>query len=225
MVKIKIYADGADLNEMIRLNADPMVDGLTTNPSLMRKAGITDYMAFAAEVLGHVTEKPISFEVLSDDLDEMERQAQKIAHWGKNVFVKIPITNAAGLTTIPMIERLSRDGVKVNVTAVLTHEQSYNAAHALDMNIDAIISIFNGRIMDTGRPPMSAFTTSRLHQTLWASTREPYNIWQAERMGYDIITVPPAILAKARDMAGKDLTQLSLETVQMFARDGAGYSL
>lgn len=220
-MNIKIYADGADLDAMIRLNDDPLISGLTTNPTLMRKAGITNYEAFAKEVLKHVTEKPISFEVFSDDFPEMERQARKISDWGGNVFVKIPITNSHGASCRPLIAQLAKAGIKVNVTAVMTSAQIADAIAAKP----AIISIFNGRIMDTGCRPISLPWEDADAEFLWASTRESYNITQAEQMDYDIITVPDAILTKYRQMQNMDLGELSLETVRMFKRDAEGYTL
>lgn len=220
-MNIKIYADGADLDAMIRLNNDSLIRGLTTNPTLCRKAGITNYEEFAKEVLKHVTEKPISFEVFSDDFPEMERQARKISDWGGNVFVKIPITNSQGDSCRPLIAQLAKAGIKVNVTAVMTSAQISDAIAAKP----AIISIFNGRIMDTGCRPISLPWEDTDAEFLWASTREPYNIIQAEQMGYDIITVPDAILAKYRQMQNMDLGELSLETVRMFKRDAEGYTL
>lgn len=224
-LKIKIYADGADLPTMLRLNADPLIKGLTTNPTLMRKAGITDYEKFARSVLEQVTEKPLSLEVFADDEDEMERQARKIASWGSNVYVKIPITNSQGLSTLRIINNLSESGVKVNVTAILTPAQVAGASTFLSPETPSIISIFNGRIMDTGSHPLAHQAKAPNQEILWASTREPWNIWQANAMGYDIITVPAAILDKAKEMQGKNLAELSLDTVRMFVRDGAGYSL
>lgn len=224
-LRIKIYADGADLATMIRLNSDPLIKGLTTNPTLMRKAGISDYEAFARAVLEHVTVKPLSLEVFADDFTEMERQARKISGWGENVYVKIPITNSRGGSSLPLVRTLSADGIKVNVTAILTQKQLSESAVALCPTAPAIISVFNGRIMDTGEPPLSIIISNRPHSFLWASTREPYNIWQAENLLYNVITVPEAILSKAREMQGKDLGQLSLETVQMFKRDAEGYTV
>ena len=224
---IKIFADGADLATMLRLNSDPLIKGLTTNPSLMRKAGVKNYEAFARSVLVEVTSKPISFEVFADDFDGMERQAREISTWGSNVYVKIPVMNPEGETSLRLIKRLAAAGVRLNITAILTSRQIEEVTQMLNPDIPAIISVFCGRIMDTGRdvPRINGSITD--HQFLWASTREPWNIRQAADLGYDIITVPPDILAKAQLMFGMDLTTLSKQTVQMFADDAqaAGYTL
>jgi transaldolase len=227
-MKLKILADGANVQDMIQLAADPKIHGFTTNPSLMRKAGVTDYALFAKEVLANIS-KPVSFEVIADDFSEMERQALLISSWGKNVYVKIPITNTKGEYSTELIYALSQKGVKVNVTAVLTTEQAEKAGYAV--RGPGIISIFAGRIMDTGQSARDAFNAAREtmhHETelLWASTRELYNIRQAQQVHADYITVPSEILAKM-SLLGKDLTEFSLETVKMFAEDAkaSGYTL
>ena len=224
-LRIKIFADGADIDTMLRLNDDPLIKGLTTNPSLMRKSGIKDYRAFAKEVLAVVKTKPISFEVFADDLQEMERQAREISSWGENVYVKIPITNSLGEPTINLISHLTIDDIKVNVTAIITENQSNAAVAAILHTTEAIISIFNGRVMDTGQDPIILPLFFGQPEFLWASCREPYNIYQAEDLDYDIITVPEAILTKARQFQGYELDKLSLETVQQFKKDSEGYTL
>lgn len=218
-LRIKIFADGADLETMIRLNDDPLIKGLTTNPTLMRKAGITNYEAFAKEVLKHVTKKPISFEVFSDEFSEMERQAHKISSWGENVLVKIPVMNSRGEYTFNVIESLSKSGVKVNATAILL---PFDAAGAADSGAK-IISVFSGRISDTGKWVFGPMGDKG--EYLWASTREPFNIWWAMEKGYHIITVPEPILEKARKMWEYNLAALTVETVQMFKKDSEGYTL
>lgn len=233
-LKIQLYADGADKAGILDLYAKPYIKGLTTNPTLMRKAGVRDYETFAKDILTVVTEKPISFEVFSDDFADMERQALKIASWGKNVFVKIPITNSHGTSSVPLIQRLVAQKVQLNLTALLTLEQVESVASVLSPDVPSIISIFAGRIADTGRDPLQIARDARrfLHnlpqtQLLWASVREVLNLVQAEESGCDIVTVTHDILARAGRTLGLDLTALSLETVQMFARDAreAGYSL
>ena len=223
-LKIQIYADGADLEEMILLNRDPLISGLTTNPTLMRRAGINDYEDFAKTVLEHVTIKPISFEVFSDDFTDMIRQADKISKWGNNVYVKIPVVNSIGESTTKVIKELSQRGIKVNATAIMTNSKAVEIADAI-CPAEGIISIFCGRITDTLSSPLYPNKKIGLEKYLWASTREVWNIVQAEKMGYDVITVPGVILKKAREMELRDLDQLSLETVQMFKRDSEGYVL
>ena len=223
-LKIQIYADGADLEEMILLNRDPLISGLTTNPTLMRRAGINDYEDFAKTVLEHVTIKPISFEVFSDDFPDMIRQADKISKWGNNVYVKIPVVNSIGESTTKVIKELSQRGIKVNATAIMTNSKAVEIADAI-CPAEGIISIFCGRITDTLSSPLYPNKKIGLEKYLWASTREVWNIVQAEKMGYDVITVPGVILKKAREMELRDLDQLSLETVQMFKRDSEGYVL
>ena len=232
--RIKIYADGADTVGIAALNANPLIRGMTTNPTLMKKAGITDYEEFAKGILKMVTDKPISFEVFSDEFPEMRRQALKISGWQKNVYVKIPITNSRGESSIPLIQELSGQGVSLNVTAVLTVAQVKDALSALDSRVPSIISVFAGRIADTGVDPMTVMKKSLAlmgghpkSELLWASVREVLNIFQAEECGCHIVTVPHDILNKALATVGKDLTALSLDTVGMFKSDAdkAGFSL
>jgi len=233
-LSVKIYADGADRAQMIALHENPLIQGLTTNPTLMRKAGISDYEAFARDILPVVTGKPISFEVFSDDLAEARREALKIASWQDNVFVKIPITNSVGVPCLPLIKDLSAEGVQLNVTALLTVDQVEGVARSLCPDVAAIVSVFAGRIADTGRDPVPIMAESLnvlkdlpKAELLWASVREVLNIFQADACGSDIVTVPHEILNKALKMCGMDLHALSLDTVQMFARDAqaAGYKL
>ena len=234
-MKIKIFCDGANLEEILKYNQDPEVAGMTTNPSLMKKAGINDYQKFCLEVLRTVKEKPLSFEVFADDLSEMERQAQVIAPWGKNVYVKIPIINTKGEWTTSLIEKLSKAGVKVNVTAVLTDEQVDRALTVLKGGAPSILSIFAGRIADTGRDPIPLMQESIRKareqapsvEVLWASTREVFNLVEADRIGCGIITVPGAILEKFRQLRTKSLLDMSLDTVRTFKKDSdaAGFSL
>jgi transaldolase len=233
-LKIQLYADGADKAGILDLYAKPYIKGLTTNPSLMKKAGIKDYEAFAKEVLTKVTAKPISLEVFTDDLTEMKRQAMKITAWGKNVYTKIPITNARGESCLPLIKELGQAGVKLNVTALLTLKQVAGVADALNPAIPSVVSVFAGRIADTGVDPMpimracgALLYAQPKAELLWASTREVINIMQAEECGCAIITVPHDILAKASKMFGQDLTDLSLDTVKGFSKDAvdAGFTL
>lgn len=232
--KIHIYADGADKAGILDLYEKPYIKGLTTNPTLMKKAGITDYEAFARDILTTVTAKPISLEVFSDDFSEMKRQALKIASWGSNVYVKIPITNSQGECSAPLIRELSAQGVQLNVTAILTLEQVRKMAAALNPEVPSVVSIFAGRIADTGIDPMPIMQESRRiligqpkAQLLWASVREVLNIVQAEQSGCHIVTVQHDILAKAAKLLSMDLAELSLDTVKMFAHDAAsaGYRL
>ena len=229
-----IYADGADRQGMFDLYANPLIKGLTTNPTLMRKAGIGDYEAFAKDILTVVKDKPISFEVFSDDFDEMRRQAIKIAAWQSNVFVKIPITNTKSESSIPLIKHLAAEGVQLNVTAILTPGQVEAVAGALNPELAAVVSVFAGRIADTGVDPSPIMRESLAllsglpkAELLWASVREVLNIFQADACGCHIVTTPHDILAKAIKLAGIGLEDLSLDTVRMFASDAqkAGYSL
>jgi transaldolase len=231
---VKIFADGADKTGMINLYENPLIAGLTTNPTLMRKAGISHYEAFARDILGVVTEKPISFEVFSDEPAEMRRQAMTISSWASNVYVKIPITNTIGESMIPLIRALSDEGVKLNVTAILTLEQVRQVSQALSTSVPAVVSIFAGRIADTGLDPEPFMRASKcllesrpLAELLWASVREVLNIFQADRCGCDVVTVPHDIMTKALRMAGSDLAAVSLDTVRMFASDAAaaGFTL
>jgi transaldolase len=231
---IKIYADGADKKGMLELNANPLIQGLTTNPTLMRKAGLTDFEAFARDILETITVKPISLEVFSDEFNEMRRQALKIKGWGDNVYVKIPITNTRGESSLPLVKELSAEGVKLNVTAILTLNQVSGVATALNPKVPAVASVFAGRIADTGVDPMHIITESKKilgalpqAELLWASVREVLNVFQANDSECHIVTVPHDILGKAIKMAGMDLEALSLDTVKMFANDAiaAGFTL
>ena len=233
-LKIQIYADGADKAGILDLYAKPYIKGLTTNPTLMKKAGIKDYETFARDVLQTVTAKPISLEVFSDEFPEMHRQALKIASWGANVYVKIPITNSRGESSLPLVRELGQAGVKLNITALLTLPQVAGVAAALNPAVPSVVSVFAGRIADTGVDPMPLLRAAGAlladqpkAELLWASCREVLNIFQAEESGCAIVTVPHDILAKAAKMYGQDLTELSLDTVKMFARDAAdcGYRL
>jgi transaldolase len=233
-LKIHIYADGADKAGILDLYAKSYIKGLTTNPTLMKKAGIRDYEAFAKDILLTVTAKPISLEVFSDDFSEMKRQALKIAGWGKNVYVKIPITNSRGESSIPLIKELAAQNVQLNITAILTLSQVRDVAAVLNPAVPSIVSIFAGRIADTGVDPVPLMRASRVllegqpkAELLWASVREVINILQADESGCDIVTVQHDILAKAAKLLGMDLSALSLDTVKMFARDAseAGYTL
>jgi transaldolase len=232
--RIKIFADGASLPSMLESARDPRIAGFTTNPTLMRKAGITDYRAFAREVLGAIRDKPISFEVFADELPEMRRQARELATWGANVYVKIPITNTRREPTTALIRELGASGVKLNVTAICTLEQVRDTAHALEGAAPSVISVFAGRIADTGRDPIPLMkealqicrAADRSIELLWASPRELLNLVQAAEIGCDIITVTPDLLKKL-ELVDKDLGAFSLETVQMFFRDAqaAGFVL
>lgn len=233
-LKIQLYADGADKAGILDLYAKSYIKGLTTNPTLMNKAGIKDYEAFSKDILQTVTAKPISLEVFTDDLIDMKRQALKINSWGKNVYTKIPITNSVGESCLPLIKELGLEGVKLNVTALLTLKQVAGVAEALNPAVPSVVSVFAGRIADTGVDPMPMMRASGAllesqpkAELLWASTREVLNIFQAQDCGCAIITVPHDILGKAAKMYGTDLTALSLDTVKMFAKDAAsaGYKL
>ena len=233
-LKVKIFADGADKTGMLKLNANPLITGLTTNPTLMRKAGLTDFEKFARDVLQHITTKPVSFEVFSDEFPEMKRQALKINGWAKNVYVKIPITNTRGESSLPLIKELAGEGVKLNVTAILTLTQVEGVAKALTPTFPSIVSVFAGRIADTGVDPIGIVTECKTilaglpqAELLWASVREVLNIYQADDCGCHIVTVQHDILAKALQLSGMDLADLSLDTVKMFASDAqaAGFSL
>jgi transaldolase len=235
-LRIHLYADGADLNAMHALAKAKHIAGFTLNPTLVRKARADDYEKYCLRATELSLGKPISVEVLSDDFVEMKRQALKIASWGENVYVKIPITNSKGETSLPLIAELATEGVKLNVTALLTSSQVMDAMNAVSLGKASILSVFCGRIADTGQDPAQLMSWAakgmrglgvKNTKLLWASTREVFNIIQAEQAGVDIITVPPDILAKAEKMLGYDLEKLSLETVQMFAKDAqeAGYVL
>jgi transaldolase len=231
---VKIYADGADLKGMQDLYANPLIQGMTTNPTLMRKAGIQDYESFAHQVLATVRNKPVSFEVFSDDFKEMRRQALKIASWQENVYVKIPITNTLNESSVGLIRELAASGVRLNVTAILTPRQLACVTAVLNPEVPAVLSVFAGRIADTGVDPEPvmreclAMVRKLPHaELLWASVREVLNIYQADACGCDIVTVGHDILAKAIKMSGTDLEELSLDTVKMFASDAtsAGFTL
>src|SRR5208283_2872668 len=233
-LKVKLFADGADKAGMLQLNANPLIKGMTTNPSLMRKAGVHDYEAFARDILQHITEKPVSFEVFSDDFPEMRRQGLKIKGWAKNVYVKIPITNTRGESSLPLVRQLALEGVKLNVTAILTLEQVAGVAKALNPKVPAVVSVFAGRIADTGVDPMPQMREGKKllaglpqAELLWASVREVLNIFQADDCGCQIVTVPHDILAKAMKKVGMGLKELSLDTVKTFAVDAkaAGFSI
>ena len=225
-LKVKIFADGADKKGMLELNANPLIQGLTTNPTLMRKAGISEFEAFARDILQGITVKPVSFEVFSDEFPEMKRQAMKINSWAKNVYVKIPITNTRDESSLPLIRELANEGVKLNITAMLTLEQVRAWRKALHAKAPAFISVFAGRIADTGTDPVPLMRECKTilkdrpqAELLWASVREVLNIFQANDCGCEIVTVPHDILNKALKMAGMDLKELSLDTVKMFAAD------
>lgn len=222
---VKIYADGADLNQIAGLSADPLIAGFTTNPTLMRQAGMNDYQAFAKSMLEIVGARPVSFEVFSDDFDEMERQATVISSWGSNVFVKIPITNTRQQSAIPLVRRLSDRGVKTNVTAIFTRDQIDEAVAATSNGPGANISVFAGRIADAGHDPcpyvshaVAACSPFSQLEVIWASPREVFNVVQASNLGCHIITVTPDILKKLSSL-GKDLAEFSLDTVKMFYND------
>lgn len=231
---VKIFADGADRAGMLALHANPLIAGLTTNPTLMKKAGITDYERFAREILSVIVSKPVSLEVFSDDPDEIRRQALSIASWGSNVYVKIPVTNTRGESLAPLVRDLAHEGVKLNVTALLTLAQVKEISTALCESVPAVVSVFAGRIADCGYDPEPIMRASLclledkpLAELLWASVREVLNIFQADQCGCHVVTVPHDILNKALKMAGSDLAAVSLDTVRMFANDAraAGYSL
>jgi transaldolase len=232
-LRIDLYADGADVRDMLAARESGLVKGFTTNPTLMRKSGVTNYEAFARQALEAVAGMPISFEVFADDFAEMERQARLIATWGEAVYVKIPVTNTKGESAADLIRRLSSAGVKLNVTAILTIDQVRTVVEALDRHTPAIVSVFAGRIADTGRDPVPLMREAArivaarpLAELLWASPRELLNIFQAEECGCHIITVTPELLKKL-SMVGKSLDDLSLDTVKMFYNDAAaaGYRL
>lgn len=232
-LRIRIFADGAELAGIVAMAKNPLIKGFTTNPTLMHKAGIVDYKQFAQALVAAVPDRPISLEVFSDDFDEMEDQALEIASWGSNVNVKVPITNTKGKFTGPLIGRLSAQGVCVNVTALMTVEQVTDVLGALQGEGRVFISVFAGRIADTGRDPVPVMAESarlakqRAHtETIWASPRELLNVFQAEAAGVDVITVANDLLKKL-DVVGKDLVEYSLDTVRMFRDDAvkAGYAI
>jgi transaldolase len=232
-LKVKLFADGADLSGIKEMAANPAIQGFTTNPTLMRKAGIADYKAFALQALQVVGERPISFEVFADDFYEMEKQAFEIASWGKNIYVKIPVTNTKGEFSGALVERLSRAGVQLNVTAIMTSGQVKRVTDRLAADTPAIISVFAGRIADTGRDPLpimaeavKVMKAKPNAELVWASPRELLNIFQADAVRCHIITATNDILKKL-PLVGKDLDGYSLETVEMFYKDAkaAGYSI
>jgi len=232
-LKVKIFADGADKAGMLEMYEKPFVKGLTTNPTLMKKAGITDYRAFCKDILTSINDKPLSFEVFSDDFAEMERQALEIASWGDNVYVKIPITNTKQETCYGLVKKLANQKVKLNVTALMTLEQVRNVVAALDPNIPSYVSVFAGRIADTGHDPVPLMTTAveilrekPAAELIWASPRELLNIFQADEIGCHVITVTNDILKKL-SLVGYDLNEYSLDTVKMFYADAvaAGFKL
>lgn len=230
---VKLFADGADLDTIAQRARHPLIKGFTTNPTLMRKAWVRDYRAFAREVLALVPDRPVSFEVFSDAFAEMERQALEIASWGRNVYVKIPVTNTRGTFSGPLIRRLSRGGVKVNVTALLSVAQVEQITACLARPVPSFVSVFAGRIADTGRDPMPIMANALdvlaarpNAELIWASPRELLNIMQADAIRCHVITATNDLLAKLA-LVGKDLEAFSLETVQMFRRDAvqAGYTI
>ena len=232
-VKIDIYADGADLGGMLEMLKKPYIKGFTTNPTLMKKAGVKDYVSFAGEVLKEIKELPVSFEVFADDFPTMKEEARKLSSLGDNVFVKIPVTNIDGEPSYELVKELSEEGLKLNVTAIMTLEQVEKVVASFAEGTENIVSVFAGRIADAGidaeehmRKAAKICHTRYGIKLLWASCREVYNIIQAEKSGSDIITVTNDILKKCGNL-GKDLTQFSLETVRMFSRDGhaLGFSI
>lgn len=233
-LRTKIFTDGATLAVIAQHAQNPLIKGFTTNPTLMRKAGITDYETFAKEMLQVVGDRPVSFEVFGDDFPEMERQARKIATWGKNVFVKIPVTNTRSESATPTVKKLAGEGIQLNVTALMTAAQVEDVAKAVAGGPPSYISVFAGRIADTGRDPVPIMKESLdvmaklapSSELIWASPRELLNVFQADQIGCHVITATPDVLAKL-SLVGKDLTEYSLDTVKMFFEDGkaAGYKL
>jgi transaldolase len=230
---VALFADGADLEQLRVFAANPLITGFTTNPTLMRKAGVRDYETFAREAAAIAGDRPISFEVFSDDFDEMERQALAIAEWGENVYVKIPVTDTRGRSAADLVSRLAARGVKLNVTALATLEQVDEIAGVLDRSVPAFVSVFAGRIADTGRDPMPVMRAAverladlPLARLLWASPRELLNLFQAAETGCHVVTATSEILGKLQ-LVGKDLVQFSRETVQMFHDDAqaAGFTI
>jgi transaldolase len=232
-LRTRVFADGADVESLLALAAEPYVQGFTTNPTLMRKAGVADYRAFAREVLDQITDRPISFEVFSDEPAEMRDQALEIASWGPNVYVKIPVTNTRGVPMTQVVADLSRSGVQVNVTALMTERQVEMVAEALAGGAPSCVSVFAGRVADTGRDPLPimcgalrVLASVPSAELIWASPREVLNVLQADSIGCHIITVTYDLLGKLK-LLGKDLDEFSLDTVRMFHEDArrAGYSL
>jgi transaldolase len=232
-LKVKIFADGADKTTMLEMYQKPFIKGLTTNPTLMNKSGIRDYRAFCKDILISIKDKPLSFEVFSDDFKEMERQALDIASWGDNVYVKIPITNTKSETCYALVKKLAKEKVKLNVTALMTLDQVSHVVESLDITVPSYISIFAGRIADTGRDPLPMMSdalnrmkVNPLSELIWASSRELLNIFQADDIGCHVITVTNDILKKL-SLVGYDLDKYSLDTVKMFYNDAvvAGFKL
>ncbi len=232
-LKVKIFADGADKDGMLEMHAKPFVKGLTTNPTLMKKAGITDYRAFCKDILTSIKDKPLSFEVFSDDFAEMERQAMEIASWGENVYVKIPVTNTKQETCYSLVKKLAEQKVKLNVTALMTLDQVRDVVASLNPNIPSYVSVFAGRVADTGVDPVPVMAkavemlkAAPAAELIWASPRELLNIFQADEIGCQVITVTNDILKKL-SLVGYDLDEYSLDTVKMFYRDAveAGFKL
>jgi len=232
-LNVKIFADGADKEGMLDMYGKPFIKGLTTNPTLMNKAGISDYKSFALDVLSEIKDKPISFEVFSDDFVDMERQAYEIASWGENVYVKLPITNTKRETCYALVEKLAAQKVKINVTALMTLTQVQDVVAALDPSVPSYVSVFAGRIADTGRDPIPLMTAAvkflkalPVAELIWASPRELLNIFQADAIGCHVITVTSDILEKL-SLVGYDLDEYSLDTVMMFYSDArvAGFRL
>ena len=232
-LQVKIFADGADLEGILELYRNPHIQGFTTNPTLMHKSGIADYEDFSRELLRHISDRPISFEVFSDEFSQMERQARKIAAWGGNVYVKIPITNTKRESSLALVNRLAQDGIQLNVTALLTLEQVEAASIALGNQAPSYISVFAGRIADTGRDPVpmmkeavEVMAPHSKQELIWASPRELLNIFEADKIGCHVITVTHEILKKL-SLVGKDLDDYSLDTVKMFHEDAkkAGFRL
>jgi transaldolase len=232
-LKVKLFADGADRRTILELSENPLIEGFTTNPTLMRKAGITDYESFARDILERITDRPFSFEVFADEFEEMERQALKIASWGDNVYVKVPVTNTRGESAAALVGRLSHAGVKVNATAIMTTEQVEEITSALAGGAPSYVSVFAGRIADTGRDPIpfmeAALDILRPHEQIeliWASPRELLNVFQADAIGCHILTATSDILKKL-ELVGRDLSLYSLDTVRMFFEDAlrSGFAL
>lgn len=224
-LNVKIFADGADRESMLEMNAKSFIQGLTTNPTLMKKAGIRDYKAFALDILSEIKTKPISFEVFSDDFDSMERQANEIASWGSNVYIKLPVTNTKQEVCYDLVKKLSAKEIKLNVTAIMTLAQVRDVVNALDPYVPSYVSVFAGRIADTGRDPLPLMAAAvellkvaPAAELIWASPRELLNIFQADEIGCQVITVTPDILKKL-ELVGYDLNTYSLDTVKMFYQD------
>ena len=232
-LKVKIFSDGADKTDMLEMYSRDYIKGLTTNPTLMKKAGIKSYVNFCKDILKNIKDKPISFEVFSDNFNEMERQAREIATWGKNVYVKIPVMNSDGENTYSLIKNLANDGIKLNITAIMTTKQVSDVVKNLNTNVESYISVFAGRIADTGVDPINIIKKSLeimksnpKSELIWASPREVLNVIQADEIGCHIITVTKDIINKFKNL-GYDLDKFSLDTVKMFSKDAkeAGYKI